>query len=127
MIEARIQRHMEAITAQQYVWLCSVGTSLKEGVAKVDDFFDRDAKPIGEPAKETLSKPAPEKTAEKKPAAKMQQKENAETAVNGTPAAPDIPDEVWNGKQITTEGEIIENGPESFQDDSGLEDFFDHD
>ena len=127
MIEARIQRHMEAITAQQYVWLCSVGTSLKEGVAKVDDFFDRDAKPIGEPAKETLSKPAPEKTAEKKPAAKTQQKENAETAVNGTPAAPDIPDEVWNGKQITTEGEIIENGPESFQDDSGLEDFFDHD
>ena len=131
MIEARIQRHMDAITAQQYVWLCSVGTSLKEGVAKVDDFFDRDAKPIGEPAKETLSKPAPEKTAEKKPAAKMQQKENTEpkagTAVNETPSVADIPDEVWNGKQITTEGEIIENGPESFQDDSGLEDFFDHD
>ena len=61
----------------------------------------------------------------------MQQKENTEpkagTAVNETPSVADIPDEVWNGKQITTEGEIIENGPESFQDDSGLEDFFDHD
>ena len=128
MIEARIQRHMEAITAQQYVWLCSVGTSLKEGVAKVEDFFDRDAKPIGEP--EVASSSSDKKTTSRKPATKVQQKSALE---NHVPEPENenhsIPDEVLNGQQITSNGEIIDeeaNGPESFQDDS-MEDFFDHD
>ncbi len=127
MIEARIQRHVNAITATQFIDLMNIGTSLRDGIAKVDDFFDRDAKPIGEP-REASSKPASEKTAEKKPAAKMQQKEKmepkAETAVNETPV---IPDEVWNDSQVSQDGEIIENGPESFDDNSDMEDFFDHD
>lgn len=149
MIEARIQRHIDAITAQQYVWLCSVGTSLKEGVAKVDDFFDRNAKPIGQA--EVQASPA--KTAEapkKRAAAKTQQKpvpeakpepQAAEDAASS--ASIDVPDDSWNtapGTRITEEGELIEESPaessadlstmvtapEDFQDDS-MEDFYDED
>ncbi len=129
MIEARIQRHMEAITAQQYVWLCSVGTSLKEGVAKVDDFFDRNAKPIGEP-----EPAADKKTDSRKPAAKPQQKAEPKAAAGTAPEPQqaddpyNVPDEVWNGS-IAPNGEIAEgqdNGPESFKED-GLENFFDVD
>ena len=139
MIEARIQRHMDAITAQQYVWLCSVGTSLKEGIGKVDDYFDRDAKPIGE--NEVPAKPAsPEKASAGKSAAESQQKKAKAAApapaekpspapVPSEPAAPpvpDIPDDVWNapgGEKVTPEGEIVGEGPELFQEDLG--DFFD--
>ena len=149
MIEARIQRHIDAITAQQYVWLCSVGTSLKEGVAKVDDFFDKNAKPIGQAEVQA----APAKTAEapkKKAAAKTQQKpepvakpEPQVTEDAASSASIDVPDDIWNtasGTQITEEGELIEESsaesssdprtmvtaPEDFQDDS-MEDFYDED
>ena len=149
MIEARIQRHIDAITAQQYVWLCSVGTSLKEGVAKVDDFFDKNAKPIGQ----TEVQASPVKTAEapkKRAAAKTQQKPEpvakpeAQAAEDAESSASiDVPDDIWNtapGTQITEEGELIEESPaesssdprtmvtapEDFQDDS-MEDFYDED
>ena len=149
MIEARIQRHIDAITAQQYVWLCSVGTSLKEGVAKVDDFFDKNAKPIGQA--EVQASPA--KTAEapkKRAAAKTQQKPEPEAKPEpqaaedaASSASIDVPDDIWNtspGTQITEEGELIEKAPaesssdfrtmvtapEDFQDDS-MEDFYDED
>ena len=149
MIEARIQRHIDAITAQQYVWLCSVGTSLKEGVAKVDDFFDRNAKPIGQA--EVQASPA--KTAEapkKRAAAKTQQKPEPEAKPEpqaaedvASSASIDVPDDIWNtapGTRITEEGELIEESPaessvdpstmvtapEDFQDDS-MEDFYDED
>ena len=149
MIEARIQRHIDAITAQQYVWLCSVGTSLKEGVAKVDDFFDKNAKPIGQAEVQA----SPVKTAEapkKKAAAKTQQKPEpvakpeAQVAEDAESSASiDVPDDIWNtapDTQITEEGELIEESPaesssdprtmvtapEDFQDDS-MEDFYDED
>ena len=149
MIEARIQRHIDAITAQQYVWLCSVGTSLKEGVAKVDDFFDKNAKPIGQAEVQA----SPVKTAEapkKRAAAKTQQKPEpvakpeAQAAEDAESSASiDVPDDIWNtapGTQITEEGELIEESPaesssdprimvtapEDFQDDS-MEDFYDED
>lgn len=106
MLEAYIQRKMDAITADQLVNLRGVYASLRDGIAAVTDFFDPAAKPIGEP-----EQPAPvteKKTAARKPAAKPQQK--AETAT------------------ITPEGEILEDagasaafdnaaGPEEFDDD----------
>ena len=139
MIEARIQRHMEAITATQFIDLLNIGTSLRDGIAKVEDFFDRDAKPIGE--KEVPAKPAsPEKAQVSKGAAESQQKKAkapahapaekpASAPVPPEPAAPpvpDIPDDVWNhpvGENVTPEGEIVGEGPELFQEDLG--DFFD--
>lgn len=127
MIEARIQRHMNAITATQFIDLMNIGTSLRDGIAKVEDFFDRDAKPIGENA--VAEKPVVEhkKTAVKKPAAEMQHDGPAESA----PApVPDIPDAIWEGKgNVSDDGEIVESlqrGPESFSDDDDMEDFFDH-
>ena len=106
MLEAYIQRKMDAITADQLVNLRGVYASLRDGIATVTDFFDPTAKPIGE-----TEQPAPvteKKTAARKPAAKPQQK--AETAT------------------ITPEGEILEDvgasaafdnaaGPEEFDDD----------
>lgn len=143
MIEARIQRHIDAITAQQYVWLCSVGTSLKEGVAKVEDFFDRDAKPIGAAAPSSVADSPKSQSAAQKPAvtssprrvaAKTQQKtaepvqpvQQPQQMEEEPPAVPDVPDDVWNSAGVTPEGEIIGDGPESFSDDSE-EDFFDVD
>ena len=149
MIEARIQRHIDAITAQQYVWLCSVGTSLKEGVAKVDDFFDKNAKPIGQ-AEVQASPVKTAETSKKRTAAKTQQKPEpvakpeAQAAEDAESSASiDVPDDIWNtapGTQITEEGELIEESPaesssdprimvtapEDFQDDS-MEDFYDED
>ena len=123
MIEARIQRHMEAITATQFIDLMNIGTSLRDGIAKVDDFFDRDAKPIGE--KEAPAKPSGRKEAvPKKEAAEPQQDRPAEAAPS---PVPDIPDEVWGSDgEIAGDGEILEEGgPESFQDDEGFGSFFD--
>lgn len=127
MIEARIQRHVNAITATQFIDLMNIGTSLRDGIAKVEDFFDRDAKPIGE-----------NNTAAEKPAHKMQQNarpKKAEPAKapeeTSESAVLDIPDSVWDGRGetgMTDEGEILGNpaeGPESFSDD--MEGFFDHD
>lgn len=116
MIEARIQRHMDAITAQQYVWLCSVGTSLKDGIAKVDDFFDKDAKPLG--GESAATPPVVEKSAEaskKQPAAETQRP----APVPEKDSSLDVPDDVWDGDgHVTEEGELISEGPESFEDDS---------
>ena len=129
MIEARIQRHVNAITATQFIDLMNIGTSLRDGIAKVEDFFDRNAKPIGENS-----------TAAEKPAAKMQQNEKPEKTepaktveeTSESPVVPDIPENVWDGngetEAMTNEGEIIDNpvaGPELFSDD--MEGFFDHD
>ena len=41
MIEARIQRSLDAITADQYIDLRTVYASIKDGIAKVEDFFTR--------------------------------------------------------------------------------------
>lgn len=126
MIEARIQRHMNAVTATQFIDLLNIGTSLRDGIATVDDFFDRNAKPIGENA--AAEKPAErEKAVAKKAAAEVQQGRKPEEPQmkekEPEASVPDIPDEVWNDsgeKGVTSEGEIIDdglNGPESFADD----------
>ena len=117
MLEAYIQRKMDAITADQLVNLRGVYASLRDGIATVTDFFDPAAKPIGE-----TEQPAPvteKKTAARKPAAKPQQK--AEPAPELQPAQQPEP-------TITPEGEILEDagasaafdnaaGPEEFDDD----------
>ena len=40
MIEARIQRHIEAIDAPLYLNLVKIGNSLKDGMSKPEDWFD---------------------------------------------------------------------------------------
>lgn len=117
MLEAYIQRKMDAITADQIVNLRGVYASLRDGIATVTDFFDPEAKPIGEPEQTTPA--AEKKTAARKPAAKPQQK--AEPAPEPQPQS----------ATITPEGEIVEDagasaafdnaaGPEEFDDDEDL-------
>ena len=145
MIEARIQRHVDAMTVEQFVDLMNVGNSLRDGIGKVEDFFDKDAKPIGNG--NASSAPAPEKpkTTTKKAAAKTQQaasspaaapkaEEKKEAQADAVPASepegPSIPDDVWgqsaqrpaSGEDLppmNENGELI--GPEGFEDD---DDFF---
>ena len=116
MLEAYIQRKMDAITADQIVNLRGVYASLRDGIATVTDFFDPEAKPIGEPEQTTPA--AEKKTAARKPAAKPQQK--AEPAPEPQPEP-----------TVTPEGEILEDagasaafdnaaGPEEFDDDEDL-------
>lgn len=63
MIEKRIQRNMASIAPAQFIWLGKVYNSLKDGMGKVDDFFEKpeEAKPNGTQASEAK----PEKTSEK--------------------------------------------------------------
>ena len=72
MLEAYIQRKMDAITADQIVKLRGIYASLRDSIATITDFFDPAAKPIGEP--EQAASTAEKKTAARKPAAKPQQK-----------------------------------------------------
>ena len=120
MLEAYIQRKMDAITADQIVNLRGVYASLRDGIATVTDFFDPEAKPIGEPEQTTPA--AEKKTAARKPAAKPQQK--AEPAPEPQPEPQPEP-------TVTSEGEILEDagasaafdnaaGPEEFDDDEDL-------
>lgn len=113
MIEAYIQRKMDAITADQLVNLRGVYASLRDGIATVTDFFDPDAKPIGEPEP---AAPAEKKTTARKSAAKPQQK--TEPVPQPEPT-------------VSPEGEILDDsgvsaafdnavGPEEFDDDPEL-------
>ena len=121
MIEARIQRHVTAITATQFIDLMNIGTSLRDGVAKVEDFFDKEAKPLGGESA-PVEKPAQqtEKATQKKAAAKAQQAAPQPEREEG----PTVPDAVWDGSgKVTEEGELLEDketeeGPELFDDDS---------
>ncbi len=135
MIEARIQRNMDAITATQFIDLLNIGTSLRDGIAKVDDFFDRDAKPVGEKASVQQATAAPNPKPQQKAQKKTAGKASEDSLNTSAPAdketesssVPDIPDDVWKGnsKTVSEDGELIEQGgPESFEDDS-MEDFFD--
>ena len=145
MIEARIQRHVDAMTVEQFVDLMNVGNSLRDGIGKVEDFFDKDAKPIGNG--NASSAPAPEKpkTTTKKAAAKTQQAASSPAAAPkaeekkvahadavpaSEPEGPSIPDDVWSQPEqqpasgedlppMNENGELI--GPEGFEDD---DDFF---
>lgn len=143
MIEARIQRNVDAMTVEQFVDLMNVGNSLRDGIGKVEDFFDKDAKPIGGNASSAAAPEKP-KAAPRKAAAKTQQAApapaapKAEEAKAAQPAAapasepegPSIPDDVWgqtvqqpaSGEDLplmNENGELI--GPEGFEDD---DDFF---
>lgn len=145
MIEARIQRHVDAMTVEQFVDLMNVGNSLRDGIGKVEDFFDKDAKPIG--GGNASSAPAVEKpkAAPKKAAARTQQAASSPAAAPkaeekkaaqadavpaSEPEGPSIPDDVWGQPEqqpasvedlppMNENGELI--GPEGFEDD---DDFF---
>lgn len=140
MIEARIQRHVDAMTVEQFVDLMNVGNSLRDGIGKVEDFFDKDAKPIsgGSAAPSASAPQEKQKAAPRKTAAKAQQAAHkAEEEKTAQPAAapasemgPSVPDEVWgqpahqpaSGEDLppmNENGELL--GPEGFEDDN---DFF---
>ena len=125
MLEAYIQRKMDAITADQIVKLRGVYASLRDGIATVTDFFDPNAKPIGEPgaveataeAVKEEKKATPKKTAAPKPQPKP------ESAPEPQPEAEPA---------ISPTGEILDDyagaeaafdsvaGPEEFEDDPEL-------
>ena len=140
MIEARIQRHVDAMTVEQFVDLMNVGNSLRDGIGNVEDFFDKDAKPIGNGSASSAPAPEKPKAAPRKAAAKAQQaapapaapkaeeEKAAQTAAApaSEPEGPSIPDDVWGQPAsgeilppMNEDGELI--GPEGFEDD---DDFF---
>ena len=100
MIEAFIQRKLEAVTTDQFIRLRNIWTGLKDGISKVDDFFDTTAKKEPKRATEEAFAPKGEiiqPKAENKPQAQ-------EEAI-----LDDIPMDADYGI-----------GPEDFEDDSSL-------
>ena len=112
MIEAYIQRKMDAITADQIVKLRGVYASLRDGMATVTDFFDPDAKPIGEKEPQTET-PAPAR----KPAAKTQQKQRTAREEKPQPVTQTQPESDDEEEAETEEDPYEGKGPESFEDD----------
>lgn len=98
-LETFIQRKLEAITADQYIRLQGIFQSLKDGVAKPDDFFDLT---VQEPkAQAPLQTPSGKQKPLKKP---------------DTPPTPPEPEPV----QETADDE---EGPEAFEDDEFADQF----
>ena len=100
MLEAYIQRKIDAITADQLVNLRGVYASLRDGIATVSDFFDPNAKPIGE-----SGNPA---SADKKPSAKKHAAKPQQTPV----AEPDPQPE----PSMTPDGMLIEENADAASD-----------
>lgn len=48
MVEARIQRHVEAMDRAQYLNLVQIGNSIKDGMSKAEDLFDMSLAPADE-------------------------------------------------------------------------------
>ena len=123
MIEARIQRHLDAITTTQYINLRSIYASLKDGIAKVDDFFDRDAKPIGDKpagdAQEAPQKPRKASSQKRKEEAPQAPAEAPEASPDAAPA--DTEEEAMDASGMISNEPDGPVGPELFVDD----DFYD--
>lgn len=86
MIEKRIQRDIGAITSRNVLALRRIYTSLKDGMGKIDDYFDESmiASDAAAPKKDEKPKkePALKKEPEKKPEPEVKEKEQ----VKDTPA-----------------------------------------
>ena len=119
MIEARIQRHLDAITTTQYINLRSIYASLKDGIAKVDDFFDRDAKPIGEETSKAPEKPRKASSQKRKEEAPQAPAEAPEASPGTAPA--DMEEEAMDASGMISNEPDGPVGPELFVDD----DFYD--
>lgn len=124
MLEAYIQRKMDAITADQIVNLRGVYASLRDGIATITDFFDPDAKPIGDSESTAPAVADKKSSSARKTAARTQQKAESAPQPQPDPAPQQEP-------AITPEGEILEDsgvseafdnaaGPEEFDDDPEL-------
>lgn len=131
MIEAKIQRHIETMTPAHYANLVTIGNSLRDGVATVDDFFDKDAKPLGTAAIAESEKPQLAKAPARKPAAAKAQhraepepetvQASATVAEETTPTASyEMSEDDFEGASAAFDAA----GPEGFQDDY-MGDFFD--
>ena len=116
MIEAKIQRSIDAITIEQYVNLRTIYASLRDSIGTVDDFFDREAKPLGTPEQvpEISAESEPDQKTGKQPSRKpAARKKQAEQPVMPEPAD----EQMDESGMISSEPE----GPENFRDD----DFYD--
>jgi len=67
MVEARIQRHLEAITSAQIISLRKIYTSIKDGISSAEDWFDmseaeakQEKTTVADKAKEAMRKKADE-------------------------------------------------------------------
>ena len=110
MLEAFIQRKIEAIEPDQMVKLRQIYGSLVDGIAEVSDFF----KPVDNPNKSEAPK---QRLSEEKPAKKTSKKEPAKESAKEVKEA--IQEQVKQAEKPATqeaEEELIE-GPESYQDD----------
>ena len=125
MIEARIQRKMEAITADLVIDLRGVYASIRDGIGSIDDFFDREAKPIGA-AEEQPAKAEPQhKTTAKKTAAKAQHAAEPAPAPQPEPAPATEGSMAMDDEGISAAFDAPMAGPESFDEDDSLEGFYD--
>lgn len=107
MLEAFIQRKIEAIEPDQMVKLRQIYGSLVDGIAEVSDFF----KPVDNPNKSEAPK---QRLSEEKPAKKTPKKEPAKESAKEA-----IQEQVKEAEKPApqeAEEELIE-GPESYQDD----------
>ena len=103
MLEAFIQREVTAITADQYLRLQRIWVSLRDGVAKTEDFFDMSFSDNGKAAKKATEERKKAKTAKKAEKAEPEEQEApqepAEEA-SDEPSAEDIEKMLNNGPSV---------------------------
>ena len=88
MLEARLQRRIETISAAQVVYLRTIWAGLRDGVSHPEDWFDMSA---GE-SKEPTSKPSAADQAKKKMRANIKPSANNKSSVPSTaPPTPPVP------------------------------------
>ncbi len=125
MIEARIQRHVDAMTVTHFVDLLSIGEALRDGVGTIDQYFDLDAKPLNGTAAAEPEKPQQPKASSKKTAAKAQHAAEPAPAPQPEPAPATEGSMAMDDEGISAAFDSPMAGPESFDEDDSLEGFYD--
>lgn len=107
-IEAKIQRNLSSIGTAQYIQLRNIYTSLKDGIAKSEDFF---------PSLEEAKAEREGKTAQPQPQERIEQPQVQQSIPQQTPVYSAPPME-QQGMQNPDAQMYQANGPENFQDDN---------
>lgn len=107
-IEAKIQRNLSSIGTAQYIQLRNIYTSLKDGIAKSEDFF---------PSLEEAKAEREGKTAQPQPQDRIEQPQVQQSIPQQTPVYSAPPME-QQGMQNPDAQMYQANGPENFQDDN---------
>ena len=106
-IEAKIQRNLSSIGTAQYIQLRNIYTSLKDGIAKSEDFF---------PSLEEAKAEREGKTAQPQPQERIEQPQVQQSTPQQTPVYSAPPME-QQGMQNPDAQMYQANGPENFQGD----------